>query len=1337
MGQYAAATGTAEENTMYYRKVLGNWKENMNNNENKTKYNTIVNLTGGIIGHLSDNTAKDYLGGNVYGGGLGRLATNTETAIEAMVYGDIEVKVDGTAFIQRLKSPGTNLNDVPFSGRVFGCNNLNGTPKGNVTVTVSRTIPIVNGVVGTNHDENRFEIHSVYGGGNLASYMPADGKMTKVIIDGCDDTFIEKVFGGGNSASVPGTDVVILGSGYIGYAFGGGNGADMIYRNGSWGSNDGAPIFGNASIIAVGGKIGQVFSGSDTKGTVYGSATIKLASEGNVGYTSDCALRITNTYGAGRGADINGDVNYIVSACTTRDAIERVFGGSYDANIRGNVNLTITSGIFSSVYGANDHGGSIGGNVNVNIEETDGCNPIIIQHLYGGGREAAYPGNGAKNTLNQSVSRGKITINIKSATRIDNVYGGGYRALVNGDTEVNINMIKGKWINRTITFPESYRGDQIPNVENPTISYSEVTGLTYADPAKEGSGSSVNGYYIYEGKDEDDKDIYTKITYQDAKAQSGITYYRLMMSGTVKDDIGTIGNVYGGSFESLINGSSTINIGTETEIDIMKRATADTKDPDDVPIPEGTILAEDGRSIYNDNVIRSGIAIDTKSETVLGAHITGNVYGGGDQGDVGIRYDDNGNITVVGSTSVNIGVKGTEILNAENQPTGEYNYTPVSPGTSGVTIAGNVYGGGKGFANTFKCDKGMVGGTHVRIGNGTIGTINNGTLTAGTGNVYGGGEIGRTEGNTNVMIGTETGTSAPVIGGSVFGAGKGKNTHGYSALTRGNSTVTIQSSAVIGHSVYGGGEVASVGRYNVNASGMPESLANQGSGYCTVTVKGDAKIGPNDMTMPTFDGNVFGGGKGVLPYENVTGDPYRIKPNNTEQWFTETRYEKESTQPADYEAAYLKYIETLALATQTYVTIDGNAFIKGSVYGGSENGIVQHDTQVTISGGQIGNGWNPTLNNGAGGGINRPYNTTEWAYDVTSDDTKFLYECNSWPYGQAATNKYEPYDKYTNPKGDDGHTYYGNVFGGGSGNDPYSLGKWHENAGAVYGNTNVNITGGHILTNIYGGNEMTNVGKGASDTEHGKCTITFGGTATLGVPRTLTQIDAHPVTCYLFGGGKGDTRILFNKQTNVNDAIITITGGTIYGSVFGGGEDGHVMRHVTMTIGNNDGTGPKIGTWGTSYVDGNVFGGGRGFTGEAYTAGNVGGSIELNIKGGTMLGSVYGGGRLGSVGYGLYASTETGKYGVMQNDNVYDDGTTVSNFKRGYVTIDISGGTIGNNIEFIYQPTDKTKMPTTLFDADNRLMHTRGGNVYAGGMGRREKLDGEPRFVFKEVLLVQ
>ncbi len=673
-----------------------------------------------------------------------------------------------------------------------------------------------------------------------------------------------------------------------------------------------------------------------------------------------------------------------------------------------------------------------------------------------------------------------------------------------------------------------------------------------------------------------------------------------------------------------------------------------------------------------------------------GVVVKGSVYGGGNLADV------------KGNTEVNICAvqDGT-------------NYSAVSPVSGNPVISGNVFGGGKGVADSFVCDKAMVGvvdsndgntditqesinkGTRVCIGNGTV-----------EGAVYGGGEVGRVEWNTIVKIGLATGTSAPVIKKDVFGAGKGVEQYGYSALVRGNTFVTIQGDAKVGLSVYGGGEIASVGKYNIATAeyarshpeveeGEPYSLANSGSGYCNVTIQGNAEIGPDNMKMtsargPNDAGHVFGAGKGVLPYENEddfncqkeghAGEkhPGRMKPGDIWECYDGN------------ENAYLKFVETLALATQTYVTIDGNAFVKGSVYGGSMNGHVQHDTQVTIKGGQIGCGKN-TNNRHV---VDYP---SVWDENFVLPANVDL-ECDSWPF----EGEHLPYDIYKDSDGDgtpdfatDGHTFYGNVFGGGSGYYPYKRnpayttamaeqgygdGLWHREAGSVGGNTVVNITGGHILTSVYGGNEQTDVGTYIEDengvrtvSSGGKCTINMTG-GTVGVPRTHEQMRNHPVTCYVFGAGKGDQRINFNTWTNVGSTEVNISGDArIYGSTFGGGEDGHVIGNAVTNIGGTvkigeqsySHTGVIIGTTGTSGVDGNIFGGGRGFSETALTAGVVGGNVEVNISGGTMLGSVFGGGRLASVGT-YFANAESDNYGKMQEG---DD--------HGNITINISGGSIG------------------------------------------------------------
>ena len=213
----------------------------------------------------------------------------------------------------------------------------------------------------------------------------------------------------------------------------------------------------------------------------------------------------------------------------------------------------------------------------------------------------------------------------------------------------------------------------------------------------------------------------------------------------------------------------------------------------------------------------------------------------------------------------------------------------------------------------------------------------------------------------------------------------------------------------------------------------------------------------------------------------------------------------------------------------------------------------------------------------------------------------------------------------------------------------------------------------------------------------------------------------------------------------------------IYGSVFGGGEDGHVLGDVKIEIKNNGEDAPIIGTWGTSYVDGNVFGAGRGFGGDALTAGVVSGNVDIKIEAGQMLGSIYGGGRLGSVGTHLVPSDHT-SYGQLIPDGksqTIGDGTVTladaTGVKHGYITIDISGGSIGNRWEYVNVPettteanlatwksnnyipnTDISLYKTVVETTDNttttsylyRLNHTKGGNVFAGSMGRMHALDG-------------
>ena len=1099
---------------------------------------TKVNLLGGTIN------------GDAYGGGLGRLAATNVTAIEAKVYGDVAVTLDGSKFnISTYEG-----SKVVKSGRVFGCNNLNGSPKGNVTVTVERT---VKGNTARTDDtkkksetpeDHSYELAAVYGGGNLANYTPANGKVS-VIINSCDVS-IEDVYGGGNAAKVPATDVLVNGAYEIYHVFGGGNGADKYtLDNGAhWIDNPGADIDGDANTLLKGGLIHEAYGGSNERGTITGNITIDTGTGG----LEACPLDLEKLVGAGKNADVNGNL-IMVMGCKDAKKIPLVYGGADNANVNGNVELTITSGNFGQVFGGNNKGGAIKGHIILNIEETSECEPINIEELYLGGNEAAYSIYGyylAKDENGQQIYRdeektkplllprtsatdehkpvelddteyakiGDFTaytepvLNVVSCTSIGTVFGGGYGVggVMYANPTVNINMIAGK------------HADGVPAVMT-------AKGLdTKENPNK----------------------------------------------------LGIIGDVFGGGNEANVEGNTTVNIGTAAKVKL------------------------------HNSVDANGVYTMSEDKYVLGAYITG-----------------------------------------------------------------NVFGGGKGRDDSFTCEKAMVNGSE-----GTCINIYNGTVR---GSVYGGGEIGRVENNTKVTIGRENGEneenkSTPVIMGWVFGAGKGLNTHGYSALVRGNASVTIQAEAKIGQSVYGGGEIASVGKYNIAQTeadakqygveiGMPYSLVSDNRGICNVIVRGNAEIGPDDMKMittsgrPDDSGYVFGGGKGVLPYENTgTEGPKRMGPDG--KW--------ESYADEAKEADYLKFIETLALATQTEVTIGGKAFVKGSVYGGSENGHVQHNCHVTIKDEcQIGNGFDTKTKKG----VNRRYTEEEWA-------SVSLPECAYWEYDATDDAPYDPYAKYSKtvdgkvqyyydeactqyaqggaPVGKNGQTFFGNVFGGGSGYYPYAPGKWHREAGSVGGNTQVDITGGHILSNVYGGNELTDVKdiKDASG-EKGICTINMTG-GTIGVPRELAEVTAHPMSCSIYGGGKGDQRSIFDDLTNVSNTNVNISGGIIYGSVYGGAEDGHVTGGTNVTI-----SGGTIGLKAFGGVStGNVYAGGKGNL-RNVKSGIIMGDTKVTVSNGTIYHNIYGGGAYGSVG--------TCEYNT--------DGTIKKYTSGGTATINITGGEIGWN----------------------------------------------------------
>jgi len=699
---------------------------------------------------------------------------------------------------------------------------------------------------------------------------------------------------------------------------------------------------------------------------------------------------------------------------------------------------------------------------------------------------------------------------------------------------------------------------------------------------------------------------------------------------TIKGSTEVKGSVYGGGDESCVD--------TDTEVYVESGT-----------IGTGSLGGAEYGNVFgggkgkNNNVMAGLVKGDTKVSISSNPTIYHNVYGGGSYGSVGdFTYD--------GTTGM---------------PNGR-----TSGGTCRVTITGGTIGTtGKENGMVFGSSRGLEGDPAVNSNIDKLAWVYDTEVTIGDedsspsvyGSVYGGGENGHNYHDATVTVHSGTigitdkevddGPNYPNRG-NVYGGGCGTDTYTgddgktyynlNAGIVLGNCTVNIDGGHVV-HNVYGAGAMGSAGTFTLDDDGtnsIPDGkpIACTSGGICYVNISG-GEIGMPGAKMtatggPDDYGHVFGGGRGEV---------------------------QDSTEYVN--------MPLVGYVKETHVTISDDAFITGSVYGGSESGHMLGDTYVTVSGGQI----------GCGEDQDAAYSDDDFtnAFDETGNVTTPLSECAHWTYDTHNS----PYDKYAGDEGytleaaagglktaTDGHTFYGNVFGGGSGYYPYAPGKWVRSAGLVEGSTHVLIEGGHILSNVYGGNEHTDV--------YGSCTVTMTG-GTVGVPRTWSQKRAEPVLGNLFGAGKGDKRVLFNQWTNVASTTVTVSGGTVYGSVFGGGEDGHVLGDAETTI---SGASTIIGTLGTTGYDGNVFGGGRGsYT--ALTAGVVCGNVNLYIENGYMKGSVYGGGRLASVGTHLanisqedyYGKTiSDGKQQILGEDDVNAEGVT-----HGHISIVISGGTIG------------------------------------------------------------
>ena len=706
--------------------------------------------------------------------------------------------------------------------------------------------------------------------------------------------------------------------------------------------------------------------------------------------------------------------------------------------------------------------------------------------------------------------------------------------------------------------------------------------------------------------------------------------------------------------------------------------------------------------------------------------IMGNVYGGGEFGAVqGYHTTEGKNY----STEILFsgGTVGTEITTAD--PTKETVETTDTRSIVQYTF-GSIYGGGMGQEDHDATDN--HGGT---VKDSTYVSISSAGAKV-RASVFGGGEMAVVEGNTRInmsngQIGrnevkpaTDADAGYVLFGGAtmgnVYGGGKGSLGHFHTGQVKGNTNVTISGGNVY-HMVYGGGALASVGDFKISKKEggvyVPSYIPVVGVPYDWTENTGTATVNITGGTIGISgrdNGLVFGSSRGGLakPVEDPASDNKLVDPYDKVAWVNKS---------------------VVTIGTSGSGTTLNTPLVKGSVYGGGENGHNDESATVNVYSGSIG-----------------VTDTEDPWYSFTDKDLEKEVQL-----------------------------YRGNVYGAGSGSDTYTGddGKEHYNpkSGMVGGNTFVNIAGGHVGRAVYGGGAMASVGTITSATPHESIVNGFGlswpykfefkngtGKATVNVTgghigtRQLEGGDVYGSSRGVAGDRYDMANLALTNETEVNinytspyvlgdnDTEETFqndfTKQCITGAVHGSGENGYVYgdTHVTLNkglIGHSlYGAGKGKGTYTKAL---NKIGGSGTYDAKIYSliAGKVMGNTYVTMYGGHVGRNVYGGGNMGSVGKGNYAGGADDYYPAGYGETItgnlwtsaFDPEEAISESNKpddayyflssGKTTVKVLGGIVG----YINKanPTASTK---------GLLPY---GNVFGGSAGEAApNVANDPRYEY-------
>ena len=409
------------------------------------------------------------------------------------------------------------------------------------------------------------------------------------------------------------------------------------------------------------------------------------------------------------------------------------------------------------------------------------------------------------------------------------------------------------------------------------------------------------------------------------------------------------------------------------------------------------------------------------------------------------------------------------------------------------------------------------------------------------------------------------------------------------------------------------------------------------------------------------------------------------------------------------EGSYSDYQEDLQVSTTT-VLVAG-----GKVWDGASHDAISGTYQTIVGGSRLGDvATSNTIITGKakvfavqGGGRSGSTSSVETANLTISGDACIVYmACGSVTDGNDSEGRAAPVGttnvtiRGSATVGTADHN--GSVYAGGW--DTYT-----NSLGPSTNSTHLSISDAcEIFGSVYGGGFRGTIG-----TERTGQTVTI-------------EMTGGTIHGSLYGGGKGGADPISTGHNNstgrayINgDVSITVADGTVDGYVYGGGEG--ASRLPGDSGGNNGGvddsakvTGNVSIAIGEGATVGGVFGGGKGDISDPRIA-SVKGNVEMTVHGTVSEGDVFGGGQYAS----LTGDVDMTIDGATVGGDVYGGGMNAS-VTAASTELIIDGSSIGGSVYGggMYGLQTSRTVGMTLGGMDTAI----GGSVYGGGLGQEGRL---------------